>query len=87
MKQGAIFVFFSFLLTRPFSWVRTLGVLSASSYSFYLAVFRQFLPWQNYSNVFFHILLLTTSYKKLKPLPSLQEYLSGSGMDPFHSSV
>lgn len=76
LKHSFIFIFFSFLLTRPVSWCRTLGGISAAGWSFYLASSQKFLSWQNSLNVLFNLCYLTFSQKKQAPLPSLEEYLN-----------
>lgn len=76
LKQSIIFIFFSFLLTRPVSWCRVLGAILSSSWSLYLSLSLGFLSWQNYTNVFFEILYLVSSYNKKKPLKSLESYNS-----------
>lgn len=76
IKRGAIYILFSFFLTRPLVWCQILGVLLSSSWSVYMASVYKFMPWQNYSNLIFNLLYLTTSYQKQKPLPSLEIYFA-----------
>ena len=75
VKNGIIFFFFAFLLTRPLAWARILGMSLSSIWSLYLAIFSKFLPWTNYFNVLSNVLYLTASYKKEIPLPSLDDYI------------
>ena len=76
LKQSVIFVFFGFLLTRPISWCRTLGALVTVVWSCYIAS-TGFLAWQNSINVLFSLLYLAASYKRQKPLRSLESYIKG----------
>ena len=77
IKNGWIFFFFSFLLTRPLAWARWLGIASSISWSLYLAIFGKFLPWTNYFNVLANLLYVTASLNRTqkKELPSIDCFL------------
>jgi len=72
ISKSWVFFFGALMLTRNVSWKRHIGLSLTTSYSLYLAIFSQTLPWTNYFNMFANLLYLTSSvWNSPDPQPEL----------------
>jgi len=68
ISKSWVFFAGALLLTRNVSWKRYAGLGLTTSYSLFLAISSNFLPWTNYFNIFSNLLYISASWTTNKAL-------------------
>jgi len=66
ITKSWVFFFGALLSTRNVSWKRYAGLGLTTSYSLFLAISSNFLPWTNYFNIFSNLLYISASWTTTK---------------------
>jgi len=83
ISKSWVFFLGSLLLTRTSPWKRYFGLGLTTTYSLYLAIFSNFLPWTNYFNMFSNLLYISATWTSNPTETStLHDFISTTPVNP-----